>query len=233
MNKLQQQYRQNVQAYKDLGLDIPVELSDITLVASQEVAIRKGTGQLVISPAITKDFTIFDLVDHFDKKQEQKSYIYKDLWEQYDLTSPASINVIDLTVGNEYGDPVTQHTNKTIDEQRQVEGEFMSPVEAIILMAVLRLGKERLAPHTFIRFPQLPNKTVDGDSLAGNVNSCVGRAGLAGSFGRAIPAGGLGVSVGARVELNTSDLPLSSALPSETEAISLLKGLGYEIWRKL
>ncbi len=231
MSKLEAQYKQNIQAYKDLGLEIPATLEEVRskLTKQQHEAISKGTGQLVICPAITKDFTFFDLIDHFDKKQSENTWVYKDLWEQYDLEGTATINVIDLTVGNKYKDPVTQHTDKTLQQQRKIKDEFMSPVEAIVLAAIFRLDNKQLAPNTWIRFPQLPDKTVGGDSLVGVVDSGVGGFRLGRSGGVAGPGGGVGLSVGQRIELQPSPLP--SAI-TEAQAISLLKKAGYKVMRE-
>lgn len=233
MNKLLQQYEQNVQVYKNLDLTIPVDLKTVKseLTKHQKAVINKGKGQLVIAPEITKDFTLFNLVESFDKKQV-KSWIYKTLWEQYDLTGLATINVISLTAGNDYGDLVTQHTNKTIEEQRKIKGEFMSPVESIILAALFRLDNKYLASNTFIRFPQLPDKTVVGSSVVGDVYSRGGRFGLDGSGGDAYPRDGVGLSVGQRVTLGPQASTLSSVIFSEAEAISLLKKAGYKIMKE-
>src|ERR1700744_3027972 len=93
MSKLEQQYKATLTTYKDMELEIPVDLETVRakLTKAQKDAISKDRGQLVISPAITEDFTLYDLVNAFDKQQMYGSYIWKELWDQYDFTQPASI----------------------------------------------------------------------------------------------------------------------------------------------
>lgn len=213
MTKLESQYNEVKKAFEKLGLDCP-KLEDFKdkLSKEQKSAITKGKGQLVISPEINKDFTFFDLLDRYKKHYDL--YVYEPLWRQYekDLYGVTSVNVIDLIVGNKYDDPVTQGTNKTIDEQRKLKGQFMNPVEAVVLNTMLKEKGENLAPNSFIRFPQLESKTVDGVSIVGDVHSVGGRLDLDGGGGGARPSGGVGFSVGQSIPLNlkSSSLPLSS-----------------------
>lgn len=231
MTKLQQQYNQNKQAFKDLGKLFPVSLEQVKelLTKEQKTAISKGKGQLVVCPEINKDFTFLDLT----KKYPYDIWVYEALWEQYDLSAPASINVIDLTAGNENGDSVVQHTDKTLDAQRQIKGEFINPQEALILNTILKQDGQDLAPKTWMRFPQLSNKTVGGDSIVGVVRSDGGwlRFGWV-SGGRADPSGGVGLSVGQRINLN----PSTSSLPSSSSSdllIGYLLDKGHSVNKKL
>ena len=215
MTKLEQQYAANVQAYKDLGLAIPASLAEVKTKLSkpQKTAITKGTGQLVLAPAITKDFTFKDLLAAY--KSQHDLWVWDALWDQYDFTgTPACVTVVDLTAGNNYEDPVTQHTNLTIEEQRKLTGEFLGPVEAVILNLIFIQQNTDLAPSTWIRFPQLENKTVDGYSVVGYVDSDDGQLLFDGTHGRAVPSGGVGLSVGPKIPLS----PLASSLSSSLEA---------------
>lgn len=228
-SKLEKQYEQNVQAYKSMGLEIPVDLETVTskLTKHQKAALSKGTGQLVISPAINDKFTFKDLLEKVGNY-----WFWDELWDQYELSGLASIGVINIEGDNQYGDLVTQHTNKTIEEQRNVKGGFISPVEAVVLEAIFRLDGNHLAPKTFIRFPQLPNKTLDGDSYVGYVYSGGGQLRFDGSDGHAGPVEGVGLSVGKKIPLSSQSSVLPDSFSSEAEAIDLLKEAGYTITKE-
>lgn len=216
MSNLEKQYNQNKKAYETLGIEIPVSLENVKskLTKYQKAAISKGTGQLVIAPAINKGFSFKDLLEKYQSKYSL--WVWDDLWDQYDLSGSASITVLSNVVGNQYKDPYVQHTNKTIEEQRKIKAEFMNPTEALILQTILKEQGQTLAPSTWIRFPQLENKTVGGRSVVGRVNSGGGRFRLGGDVGYASSLEGAVVSVGHRILLDLQASSLSSNLASDT-----------------
>lgn len=220
MSKIEEQYNSNIQAFKKLELTFPTSLDEVKklLTPTQKSAITKGKGQLVISPAITTKFTFSNLIQAYKKHYDVQ--VWGNLWDQYeqDLVAPASINVIDLTIGNNYKDPITQHTNLPIHIQRNTKREFLNPAEAIILNTILKQENKNLAPNTFIRFPQLSNKTVVGLSVVGDVHSYGGQLRFSYSNGDGFGYVGVGFSVGQRHILNTSSFNSSFELKKLTDS---------------
>lgn len=220
---LHQQFKANQKAYQTLGLELPTTLEEVKhlLTKHQKAAIAKGTGQLVIAPAITTDFTFNDLLAAY--KAHYKLSVFEALWNQYaeELRGQATVTVINTkTTGNTYGDAVTTHTGKTLEEQRKIKGEFLSPTEAILLLVLFKQQNKELAPNTFIRFPQLPNKTVVGGSCVGSVSSYYGEAWLDRSYGGGVGIYGVGLSVGFRKPL-TPNAPSASPEPTPSSFSSV------------
>lgn len=209
---IKEQYIQATQALKNLEIgDYPdFETVKSKLSKHQKEAINKGKGQLVICPAITKEFTFYDLVNRFDDKQSKKTYVYHELWDQYDLTGPASI----IVVNNEL-----KGTNKTPEQQRKIKDTFINPAEYLMLQSINR--PNYLNKITITRFPQLETKTVDVFSYVPSANSYdSGLVILRESDGIAYPRGGVRLSVGQRITLEPSNLSSFSQLLEDRERIT-------------
>jgi hypothetical protein len=200
MNKLQKQFNQLKQVYKDLDLELPTDLKTVQdkLSKEQKTAISGGKGQLVITPAITKDFTFFDLLE-----KHGKHYVYKELWEKHDFTSPASINVVLMEKGlNDYDEDGLYFTNQTLKEQKESgKGkEFINPIEWLILFMI---NDGKLDTDTWTRYPQYPKKNVDGFPTGLRSGAFVGAPFFDRSFGNAFRRAGARLSVGQKITLDT------------------------------
>lgn len=222
MSYLNEQYTQAVKALKELGLDCPFTEEQITLTNEQEKDFKKKNAVLVITPEISKDFTFYDLIAAFDKKQSVKSYIYKDLWDKYDLTQPAKASFILQNQEHNY-EPHLHYLGKTLAKQRELLKKnnqmAMDPVEYILLQTIHRMNTGKLLDNsTWVRFAGLENKTVDGDSVVGFAHSDGGRFGLDGSYGSGYWFGGVGVSVG----LDLSPLASSPSFDLNAELKKLM-----------
>lgn len=223
MTNLEKQFKENEAAFKKLGLDMPTDLETIkaSLSKHQKESISKDTAQLVITPATTEEFGFYDLLDKF--KVHYDLWVYDAIWDQYapELKGPASISVVSRKADNEYGDAFVQHTNKTLGEQRKVKAELLGPVESVILIVILKLQGEDLAPNTWIRFAGLDNKAVGGYSLVGCVDSVGGQSYFGRGGGHAHPHGGLGVLVGQKIAFDPQDSALISSFSSESLNIEI------------
>ena len=115
---MEEQYEQAVKALKELAPEqnAPTlrSIKD-SLTDKQRKYIDKHNGMLVISPAITEDFTFKDLLTNYDKKQKKSTYIYKDLWDQYDLKAPMKTSFV-LVEGDNFDFGV--YSNQTLEKQR-------------------------------------------------------------------------------------------------------------------
>lgn len=226
MTNLEKQYDQNVQAYKDLDLPIPATLEQVKSKLSkwQKEAIASKGAQLVITPEIKQGLYFYQFVDNFDKKQDYGTYIYKELWGQYDFSQPAAITVVDLEL---------KGTNKTFEEQRKIKGTFINPAEYIMLQAILR--PKYLDKTTWCRFPQYDKKIANDFSYVPRADSDGdGRVYLSESGEHAHSDAGVRLSVGDRIELSSSasSEPFTFSEPTEEQAISLLKERGYTVWKE-
>jgi hypothetical protein len=210
---MQEQYDLAIKALKEVGVtDVP-KFEDIKFPKK----LPKNV-QLVITPEITKDFTFYDLVN----KYNSNNYIWYEMWDQYDLTSPMTASLVLMDGDNSYDEDVLRLTNKTLEEQRQAlpSGKsFVDPVTYIMLSVIRKLqGKEVLNKRTWLRFAGLSNKTVVGVSWVGSAYSDGDRLGADGSHGIAHPLGGVGVSVGLDLDFKPStSSAISFSLPERLE----------------
>lgn len=146
---IDEQWKRATEALEYLGLTNPFKKSDLKLTKEDEADLKKHKAVLVITPAINKDFTLYDLIDRFDKNDDE-SYIYNNLWDEYDDTQEPTISFVYMDKNNGlYG------TNKTI-EQNKVELSKMdrevavNPVEYILLQTIHR--EDPLDCYTWTRF---------------------------------------------------------------------------------
>lgn len=195
---MKSQYNQAVKALKELGIKQIPKLENIKLSKEHKKLIKDRNAVLVLSPEINKDFTFKDLIDAFDKKQTRKTYVWDDLWNQYDLTAPARASLVLMDAENDYDEEMLFFTNQTLEEQRrsikESGFEAVNPVEYLMLQTILR--PKYLNAETWLRFVGLENKTVGGDSFVGFVRSLEGELDFYGSRGYSDSVAGVGLSAG-------------------------------------
>lgn len=220
MSKLDlQHYTKATAALNALGYDQTPALADIqaAFTPKQLAYADKHDARLVLTPPSS----FYELLWAFDKKQPTKSYVYKELWDQYDLSSTKWRADFVL--------PELMFTNQTYEEQKASLNKFtknlaglqsVDPRSYLMLSAIRREQDEPpLDQSTFTRFVQLPKKTSGGGSWVARVNSFGGQVHLGRSGGGARSDGGLRASVG--LELSTS----ASAIPSFSSSATALQEL--------
>lgn len=199
------------------------------LTPKQRKYVEKHKAELVITPPLSLN----EIIRKFDEKQERKTYVWKELWDQYDFGKGW---LVDYVV------PELMFINQTYEQQREslkkaqkgVKGlRSINPRTYLILNAIRReRSEELLDATTWRRFIQCDMKKVDGDSVVGRVLSVGGRTLFGGTYGLARWYEGVGLSVG--LEPQPLDFSTSSAVPfaSDQEAIDFLKAKGYKITRE-
>lgn len=189
--RLKSQYNDAIKALKVLGVEQLVPSFE-EIKQTMPKTQPKGT-RLVITPAIGETLSFMELVARFDQKQAFESYIYRELWEKYDLSAPMKVSLA-------YEEPM--FFNQTFSEQVQSvakhKADSMTPAEYVMLSAIRRENnQEPLDKTTYRRFTCLNYMTVDGDSVVGRVGSNDGRLKLSWDFGGgAGSSSGVGLSVG-------------------------------------
>lgn len=211
---LQTQYNQAVKTFKDLAPNqlIPT-FESIKITKAQMAYIEKHPGQLVITPALE----FYHLIEQIDKKQKTPTYIFKELWDQYDLGSELRVDyVVDELM---FTDQSYEDQRKSLAKTKTIQGEQVVDPRAYFMAQAIRRdnNQELLDQLTFRRFIQLPPKTVVGDSWVGVANSHGGQLWVDRSYGFANPRGGVGFSVGLDFDTSTLELPesFSSEFPDE------------------
>lgn len=217
MPDLQTQYATAVEVFKELA---PTQQApslksiEAALNPKQLKYIEKHKAELVIAPALS----LYDLIEQIDKKQPKKTYIYHDLWDQYELGSELRV---DFLV------PKLMFTSQTYEQQRRsiasakknLKGLRAVDPRAYLVAQVIRreTGRELLDQYTWRVTAQPPKESVGGGSVVGRVLSDGGGFGLDWGYGRAGPDGGVGLSVGLELNSQPSDLvgSFASELPDE------------------
>lgn len=185
----------NLKVLASFGITAAPSLEQIksALTDKQLKYIEKHKAQLVITPSKA----LYELIDLFDKKQSQETYIYKSLWDQYDFGSSWRVDFVL---------PDLKFTNQTYEKQREslakekksCKGlDSIDPRTYIMLNAIRREnGEDLLDTSTWTRLIQLPKKSSDGDSWVPLVDSFGGQVYLGASDGGAYSLVGVRVSVG-------------------------------------
>lgn len=208
---MKDQYNKIVKTYKELGIkQILPTLAQIesALTPKQKALIKKHKAQLVITPAINEDFDFDDLLEKLNH------WVYEPVWTQYDLFGPMKVSFVV---------PEPFYLNQDLASQRESlkkEQDLgcITPAEAVMWQI---LYKPQTLEDYWLRFIDLPNKTVGGLSIVGHVHSSGVRLYLHGSNGSACSYDGVGLSVGLNLNLPDSPLPSSfssSDLQENTEA---------------
>lgn len=214
MTKLSKEYDKIVTVWAELGISQSLpKLVDIEAALTPELksVIKKHKAELCITPAINETFRFKDLIKAFDKNQAHATYIWDDLWDQYDLSQPMRVSFVFMDAQNDYNEPHLYFTNMSLEPQRQAlkdgESDALGPIEYLMLQAVHR--PDYLDKKTWTRCVGLTNTMVGGHSFVGRVGSSRGQLYFVRSNGDVYPSAGVGRSMG--LNLNLSAFPLHSA----------------------
>lgn len=228
---LQTHYTRAAQALKNLGLDNPFTLDQLSV--PDGVNLDKAT--LVITPAITDEFTLYDLIKRFDQFNGIDSYIWEQLWDKYnqEIRQEAKASFILQEASDDPDSSHLYYRGKDLKKQRELltknHQTAMNPIEYVILQTISNAETGSLVDdRTWCRMAGLKNHTVDGDSCVAHVDSYGGRAGFGGSHGGADDRGGVGFS--AWVEIRP--LGFASASASAFDGATELKKLMDEAYQK-
>lgn len=216
---LKHHYKKAHEALTNLGLTKPFRLEDMYI--PDGVNLDKST--LVITPAITDDLTLYDLIKKFDDFNGQSSYIYKPLWDIYnkEIRQEARASFILQGASDNRDDSHLYYREKSIKEQRELLTEnnqtALSPIEYIMLQTIVKAGGDLIDGYTWCRMAGLPDKAVGDVSYVGYVDSNVGQARFGRSRGRADWGVGVGLSVGLDIRPSASSLSSSSSFDPAAE----------------
>lgn len=214
MSSLQTQYNQAAEIFREYTQTQPPALQGLKITPKQQAYMEKHDGFLVITPPLG----LYDLIEIFDRKQDNKTWVYKELWDKYDFGSALRVDYI-VTETMFLNQTYEQQKKSLAKAKKSLKGlNSIDPRTYVMAQAIVRSqGKPLLNAQDWLRLVQLPmKKTVDGDSLVGDVDSGGGQLRLDGSLGYALPCGGVGLSVA--VPLNFEILSSFSSEIIEPEA---------------
>ncbi len=161
---------------------------------------------------LTQQYGRATLVSAFDQKQEEETFTWPDLWNQYNLEnlnrrtidgeepSPGDVRAQLLTPPeNDHQESGLQATSKNLKDRIKFVGSktLLNLTDYILLQALRREEDSPLMDKpTFTRFAQMDPKTVDGDSYVGSASVGGSQLSLSRSGGHAYGDGGIRLSVG-------------------------------------
>lgn len=240
---LKTQYNQALKAFKQLAPEQePPTLASIeaALTDKQRRQVEKYDGRLIISPAITKDFSLNNLIANYDKTH-QKTWIWEPLWNQYDHTCPITAGFV-LHM-SDHQDAGLHFTNQSWDEEKASLRNLAKSIKGLRSISVgewLALqtmnGKALLDKTTLTRLIHMERKTVGGDSCGPFVRVSGSRAYLDWSYGYPYGDRGVRFLVGLNLSPQPSILPSSlslsdSALQQNTKALQELNKTLKQIFK--
>jgi hypothetical protein len=205
---LQKQYETALAAWKELAPEqTPPSLESIeaALTDKQRAYIEKHNGELVMTPALT----LYELIKRFDKKQTRKTYVYHELWDQYEFGFEARVDFLL---------PETKFTDQTYKEQKESlrketkNCKGLQGTDPRMYVVAQTIHRDNLLNQTdWLRLVQLPPKIVGGISYFPDVGSLGSALELYGVGGGGDDYVGVSRSVGLNLDFEPS---VSSAIPS-------------------
>lgn len=163
----QLQYNKAVETFKQLNPDSPVPtLASINKnLTKRHKELLKDNVELVIAPAITKNFALDDMLTNFDGNEPIPHYTWSDLWDKLDHTAPMTVSLVLMDGDNVYAEPGLVHTNKTVSEQRAAlkkeKYESISIAEYLVLWKI----EGKLDVITWTRLVSYPDTKLAGGAV--------------------------------------------------------------------